>query len=344
MHATTQILKLTKRHPFTISRGTRTFSQNIFLSLHDNNLVGLGECDPGIFDQEVLLIKHAQALQDFLNDQDLSCLSIHEIWQRTEHNLPRTSQAALDIALWDLLGKKSSLPCFRLFGLSKSSQPTSITLGITPHEQICARINELLSEKRFRSLKIKLGSTDGIESDQRAFLIIKKAAEAFDVKLRVDANGGWSLAHAKIMCDWLAKQGVEYVEQPLRPELDDAMPELFKTRSLPIFVDESCHVSHDIVRLATCVDGVNIKLMKCGGITEALRMVATARAHKLKTMIGCMSESSVAISAGTSIAALFDYIDLDSAFNLNPDPAQGMSLINGSVVPNNSPGHGARLC
>lgn len=345
MQANTQIIKLIKRYPFTISRGTRTFSQNIFLSLHEDNFVGLGECDPGIFESDELIIAHAKLLQNFLDNQDLTRLSIQEIWQCAQDNsLSRPLQAALDIALWDLLGKKYSLPCFRMFGLSQNSKPTSITLGITPHEHIHTRVNELLSKNLFRALKIKLGSPDGIESDQKSFVLIKKAAQAFDVKLRVDANGGWSLRDAKIMCDWLAKEGVEYVEQPLRAELDEALPELFKTRALPLFIDESCDVSSDIPLLAHCVDGVNIKLMKCGGITEALRMVSTARAHKLKTMIGCMSESSVALSAAGSIAALFDYIDLDSAFNLNPDPALGLSLINGSVVVSNSPGHGACLC
>jgi L-alanine-DL-glutamate epimerase-like enolase superfamily enzyme len=112
---------------------------------------------------------------------------------------------------------------------------------------------------------------------------------------------------------------------------------------MPIFVDESCRFSPDVVKVADWVDGVNLKLMKCGGITEALRIVATARAHGLKTMIGCMSESSVAIAAGASIAALFDSIDLDSHLNLNPDPAEGASIVDGVVLPAERPGHGARL-
>ena len=116
-----------------------------------------------------------------------------------------------------------------------------------------------------------------------------------------------------------------------------------RNRALPIFIDESCRFSTDVVRLASCIDGVNLKLMKCGGITEALRIVATARAHGLQTMIGCMGESSVAIAAGASLGALFDHIDLDSHLNLAPDPAVGLEFLEGIVCVSQTPGHGAQL-
>jgi muconate cycloisomerase len=118
---------------------------------------------------------------------------------------------------------------------------------------------------------------------------------------------------------------------------------LFDRRPLPIFVDESCKFANDIPGFANCVDGVNIKLMKCGGITEALHIAATAKAHSLETMIGCMGESSVSIAAGASIGALMDHIDLDSHLNLNPDPATGVDMINGVVTPRDVPGHGGFL-
>ena len=133
--------------------------------------------------------------------------------------------------------------------------------------------------------------------------------------LRVDANGGWSLDDAQKMLKWLFKMGVEYVEQPLPKGEEEDLKFLFKNRPLPIFVDESCRNSKDILPLSKCVDGINLKLMKCGGLTEAIKMVTIARNVNLKTMIGCMGESSVSISAGCSIGSLFDYIDLDSHFN-----------------------------
>jgi muconate cycloisomerase len=131
------------------------------------------------------------------------------------------------------------------------------------------------------------------------------------------------------------------VEQPLVEGSEGELPRVFEGRPLPIFVDESCRFSSDVAKVAASVDGVNLKLMKCGGITEALRIVATARAHGLKTMIGCMSESSVAISAGAAMGALFDHIDLDSHLNLNPDPASGAPLVDGCLSPLEAPGHGA---
>ena len=126
-------------------------------------------------------------------------------------------------------------------------------------------------------------------------------------------------------------------------DANDALPALFPGRPLPIFVDESIRVASDVPGLANCVDGVNLKLMKCGGVTEALRIVATARAHGLGTMIGCMGESSVAIAAGASLGALFDHIDLDSHLNLAPDPAGGITLVDGVVTVPDSPGHGATI-
>jgi muconate cycloisomerase len=124
---------------------------------------------------------------------------------------------------------------------------------------------------------------------------------------------------------------------------EDQLPELYRDRPLPIFVDESCRFAKDVPRVADAVDGVNLKLMKCGGLTEALAIIATARAHGLKTMIGCMSESSIAIAAGASIGALLDHIDLDSHLNLNPDPARGAEIRDGVVSSNDRPGHGAEL-
>ena len=135
--------------------------------------------------------------------------------------------------------------------------------------------------------------------------------------------------------------GVEYVEQPLAKGEEEDLKFLFKNRPLPIFVDESCRNSKDILSLSKYVDGINLKLMKCGGLSEAIRMVAIARNANLKTMIGCMGESSISISAGCSIGALFDYIDLDSHFNLDPDPTSGTTFVDGIVTPNSRPGHGA---
>ncbi len=151
------------------------------------------------------------------------------------------------------------------------------------------------------------------------------------------------MAGARAMMRWLADRGCTYVEQPLAEGREADLPAIFHDRPLPIFVDESCRFSSQIPGWAEAVDGCSVKLMKCGGITEALRIVATARAHGLGTMIGCNGESSVSIAAGAAIGALFDHIDLDSHLNLAPDPAVGAPLVDGIVTPTEEPGHGGRM-
>jgi muconate cycloisomerase len=246
------------------------------------------------------------------------------------------------MALWDLLAKQAGLPLYRLLGLGSNVAPTSVTAGLNLPEVDRERVPELLCRTRAKSLKIKLGSPEGLDYDRAHFEACAECAKPFGVKLRVDANGGWSVEGARQMIPYLANHGVDYVEQPLKEGQEDDLAHL-RGLPLPIFVDESCRFSSQIPRWAEEVDGINLKLMKCGGITEALRIVATARAFGLQTMIGCMGESSVAIAAGTAIGSLFDHIDLDSHLNLNPDPADGLQIVDGIVAPPERPGHGAEL-
>lgn len=332
-----------KRYPLAISRGVSAGAENLFVTVEEDGVSGLGElsgttspggenCDTGM--EELKRLEEA----------GIEGLSITEIWAKArEVGVRPRALAALDVALWDRFGKCCGQPLWRLFGLPRRSVATSITVGINPPEVIHEQVPEMLARTGCPFLKVKLGNRQGLDADRESFAAVLEAVRPFDVRIRVDANGGWSLAGAKAMLPWLAERGVEYVEQPLPRGAEDQLPELFKDRPLPIFVDESCDWASDVPGLADRVDGINLKLMKCGGLTEALRLVACARAHGLGTMIGCMGESSVAISAGAAIGALFDYIDLDSHLNLDPDPAVGAELVNGVVLPTMKPGHGACL-
>ena len=341
MRVTYKRLFLKKRYPLAISRGVITGSENLFVCIAAFGRTGAGElasttteqgenCDTGLAELEPFVA----ALPD--------SPSIAQVWSdaRARGIRPR-ALAALDIALWDAFGKACGQPLWRVFGLPRKSPATSLTIGINPPEITKERVPEILSRTGAKFLKIKLGSPDGLDADRGHFMAAKEAAAPFHAGLRVDANGGWSLENAKVMMKWLAEQGVDYVEQPLVKGAEDQLPELFKDRPLPIYVDESIWFASDVPKLADRVDGVNLKLMKCGGLTEALRIVAVARAHGLGTMIGCMGESSVDISAGASIGALFDHIDLDSHFNLLNDPARGAVMTDGVVLPTDAPGHGA---
>lgn len=335
-------ISITKRFPLHISRGISTGSINLFVTLDDGENQGIGECAPGTGFDETLAAQAEAELRAFVEAGLPE--GPHAIYAAgTERGLDAGALAALDIACWDLLAKRAGLPLYEVFGLARPTVPTSVTIGINPVDVIRERVPILLQEDDAKALKIKLGNPAGIEADQMSYEAARAAAAPFGAKLRVDANGGWSLADAKTMVRWLSERGCDYVEQPLVAGAEDQLPELFAGRQLPIYLDESVRVSADVPKVADRCDGVNLKLMKTGGLTEALRLVATARAHGLMTMIGCMGESSVAIAAGCAIGALFDHIDLDSHLNLAPDPAHGLTMVDGVVLPPARPGHGAEM-
>lgn len=334
---------LKKRFPLAISRGVHKGAENLFISVTRDGITGWGELYPGK-SEGAATVQAAQTALESLVAQDLSGKSIHDIHQLArEQQVPACALAGLDIALWDWLGKKAGLPLYRLLGLGKSRVPTSVTIGINPPEVVRERVPLLLDGTGIKFLKIKLGSPEGLEADQAMFSQVVESTRNYDVKLRVDANGGWRTDDAIFMMKWLSQRNTDYVEQPLKEGEEADLPRIFKNRPLPIFVDESCRFSSNIPGWADCVDGVNLKLMKCGGITEALRIIAVARAFGLQTMIGCMGESSMSISAGAAITGLLDHVDLDSHLNLDPDPCSGAQLLDGIIVPNELPGHGASI-
>jgi len=264
-----------------------------------------------------------------------------------EHRLPSGARAALDVALHDWAGKQSNLPLWKIWGLSCDRiVPTSITIGISTPEVAQERVQAWLGRgtmdmplQGIQALKIKLGSPAGIEAD-KAMLLAVKAVAAGITKISIDANGGWTLTQALAMSDWLAEQGVTYIEQPLAKGQEGDLPELYRHSPLPVFVDESCFTSYDILPLADRVHGINIKLMKAGGLTEALRMIHTARACGLKVMFGCYSDTSLLNTALAHLSPLADHLDLDSHLNLLDDPFTGAAFQNGRVLPTERSGLG----
>ena len=336
-------VNLKKKFPLQISRGIHSESQNVFIELIEDGITAWGESAPGKTEGASSAIQVEESLVKLI-EEGIEGLSIYDVYQKgKELKTPPCALAALDIALWDLKAKKANLQLNDLLGIPKPSTPTSITVGINPPEVVKKRVELILKNKQVRALKIKLGSPNGIDYDKEIYSQVLESTKSSKISIRVDANGGWALDDAKEMIKWLSERNAEYIEQPLAEGNEDQLKFLFKGRSLPIFVDESCRFSEDVPRLANFVDGVNLKLMKCGGITEALRILNTARSFGLKTMIGCMSESSVSISAGASLTGIIDYVDLDSHYNLSPDPSSGAVMINGVTMTNNGDGHGANL-
>jgi L-alanine-DL-glutamate epimerase-like enolase superfamily enzyme len=345
MHIGVEIFTVHKRFPLTISRGTTAETTNVWVRVEQEGIEGWGEASPFsiIREDRQSTERLFEALQVVA-----PMLETFSPWERQkiervlgEAELPSAAWAAIDLALYDWLGKRVGMPLWRLWGLNRRRiVPTSATIGINSPEGARQRVRDWLPFTGGGVLKIKLGSPEGIAADQEMLLAIRE--EAPQAELSVDANGGWSLDEAVKMCDWLATQGVRHVEQPLAAGQEEQLPSLYERSPLPIFVDESCFTSRDIPSLADRVHGINIKLMKSGGLTEAMRMVHTARACGLQVMFGCYSDSTLANTAAAQLSPLADYLDLDSHLNLVDDPFTGATVHNGRLMPNELPGLGVQ--
>lgn len=333
---------LQKRFPLKISRFISNSCYNVFVKVEKDGIVGWGESVPGETGAQNAneIIKELEKLISI----GIDVKSISEIeYLSRKLKISPCSYAGLDIALWDWKAKKAEMPLHDILGLPLPKIKTSLTLGIMSPQSVKKRIPLLFENNSAKFLKIKLGSPEGIDSDKIMYEQVLESSKPYNLGLRVDANGGWSTEDAKHMIEWLSKRECDYVEQPIALGKEKDLKTLYQNRLLPIFVDESCRVSKDIVQYSQWVDGINLKLMKSGGITEGLKVLSTAKAYGLQTMIGCMSESSVSISAAASISGHIDHIDLDSHYNLNPDPGSGAEMINGITMPRIVPGHGAFL-
>lgn len=338
-----QTFTVHKRVPLTISRGTSAKSVNIWLRIEQDGIEGWGEASPfsiGTHRQTTEAI--AAELQQLIPALEFLHPLDHQGVEAlvTEAKLSSAARAALDVALQDWLGKRVGLPLWRLWGLNQwRIGPTSVTIGISSPAAARQRLQDWLQQIPVRSIKVKLGSSEGIEADQAMLVAVMRESPP-GAKISIDANGGWNLEAAVKMASWLAAQGITYMEQPLAAGQEQDLPALYARSPLPIFVDESCFTSQDIPALADRVHGINIKLMKSGGLIEARRMIHTARACGLQVMFGCYSDSAIANTALAHLSPLADHLDLDSHLNLKDDPFSGAILQNGCLIPNHQPGLG----
>jgi L-alanine-DL-glutamate epimerase-like enolase superfamily enzyme len=226
-----------------------------------------------------------------------------------------------------------SMPLYKLLGLNAAHTPnTSFTLGIDNPKEMAKKA---LAARDYPILKIKVGTKHDIDT-------LKAIREVSSATIRVDANTAWTPKEAIKMINALAPYNIEFVEQPISPYDLAGLKLIRENVPLPIIADESCVTVEDIPRVAECVDGINIKLMKCGGIRHALKMIHVARVHNLRIMIGCMIESSLAITAAAHLTPLVDYADLDGYLLIDNDPYVGVKVVNGKLVLPDSPGLGVQ--
>ena len=324
-----QELELT--HTFRLARGASDVRQTLVLELEEEGLVGLGEAAPiDRYDQDCAsAARAAEAMAQHLT----SPLAYDSAASSVAVPGEVAAEAAMDMAVCDLAGKKLGVPLYELMGIDPRQAPvTSFTIGMDTPEVMEAKVREA---GEYEVLKIKMGS----DEDRQ---ILEAVRGVTDRPLRVDANEGWTLEGAQSRLEWLESMGVELVEQPLPAGQLEEMRELRRLSPLPLFADESVYRAADIPRLAGAFDGINIKLMKCGGLGEARRMIAVARAHGMQVMLGCMVESSLAITAAAHLSPLVDFADLDGNLLIDNDPFVGVTVKGGRLVLPEGPGLGVR--
>ncbi len=324
-------------HVFTISNFSRTTTPVVLIKIEYDGLVGYGEASlpPYLGETQESVINFLKKI-DFTPFKDPSHLEeiLKYVDDLAEKNT--AAKAAVDIALHDLLGKMIGTPWYKIYGLNKMDVPnTTFTIGIDNDEMVRSKTREALD--RFKILKVKVGGPD----DKRMIEAIRSVT---DLPLAVDANQGWKdRQQALDMIYWLKEKGIVMVEQPMPKHDLDNIAKLTQDSPLPIFADESIQRLKDVERLKGVFSGVNIKLMKCTGLREAWKMRNLAQALGMKVMIGCMTETSCAISAATQLASGLDFADLDGALLIGNDCFDGATLQNGKIIATDKPGIGVEL-
>lgn len=316
-------------YPFEIARGESTAATAVVVRVDDGEHVGIGGAGPARHYGETAATVQA-AVSDLASGletaTDLTAVDRldRDLRQRLRRN--PAAHAAVEIALEDLRGKRLGVPLYRLWGLDpRDSIHTSYTIGIDPPAVMADRAAEAAAAG-FPILKVKLGTDD----DAARIAAVREAAP--DVRIRVDANEAWDRAQALHLLDVLTEYDVEFVEQPVPADHPAVLKAVYDRSPLPIAVDESCETLPDVPAVADRADIINIKLMKAGGLREARRMIAAARAHGLETMVGCMTESNASIAAAAHLAPLLDYADLDGSLLLAADPYEGVPMPDGHIA------------
>ncbi len=335
MHISAHSIDLKLTTPFRISRGVQETSPNVIVEIVHNGYKGYGEASPTEYYGESPTSVLA-CIELFKGEMGDDPFAFEDIMQRLDHiiGLNPSAKAAVDMALYDLTGKILGVPLYKLLGLNAAKTPsTSFTIGLDSPAQMAKKAT---LAKEYPILKVKLGTKHDIE-------IIKAIREVSNATIRVDANAAWTPKEAIRTINALAPYNIEFIEQPVPAHNLEGLKLIRENVQVPIIADESSVTVDDIPRIADCVDGINIKLMKCGGIRHALEMIHVARAHNLSIMLGCMIESSLAITAAAHLTPLVDYADLDGHLLIENDPYMGVKVENGKLILPDESGLGVKI-
>ena len=318
MHLRATALDLPLRHTFTIAKHSEAVAKNVLVRLKYGALEGLGEAAPKSYynQSQAGCLRAVRRLASVVKDCDP--FDLERITAELERRCPTdaAARAAVDIALHDLLGKKLGLPLWKYWGLDPTRTPqTSFTIGIDTLDKVRQKVEEAA---KYPILKIKMGRKDDLEIIREVRRLCPKK------RLRIDANGGWTVNEAIAKARVLEKLGIEFIEQPVPAGRNAALKRIQERIGLPLMADESSLTPDDLPPLRGCVKAINIKLVKCGGLRPARRMIETARACGFKIMLGCMIESSILITAAAHLSPLVDYADLDGGLLLKRDPYRGV--------------------
>lgn len=325
--------ELKLRHAFNLARSSRTTTPDVLVQLEYDGIIGYGEASMPPY-----LGESIESVSTFLSKLDLSQFSdpfrIEEILDYVDHVAPdnRAAKASVDIALHDLLGKIMGQPWYKIWGLTPEKTPyTSFTIGIDTAEVVRQKVDEAAP---YKVLKVKMG----LDNDKELVEIIRSKT---DRPICVDANQGWtSKEEALEMCHWLKERNCLFVEQPFDKSMIDETAWLRERSPLPIIADEFLQRLPDVMRAYQVYDGINIKLMKSTGMHEAYKMAVLAKGLGMKLMIGCMTETSCAISAAAQLAPMVDWADLDGNLLISNDSFDGVKVVDGKIQLVDKPGIG----
>jgi L-Ala-D/L-Glu epimerase len=323
------------RHVFTLASGSRSTTPGMQTEIHFGDVTGYGEASMPPY-----LGESVESVGNFLRLVDLSRFDspflVEDILKYIDNLAPgnHAAKASVDIALHDLVGKLMNQPWYRIWGLDPGKTPnTSFTIGIDKPEIVKEKVREA---GQFRILKVKLGQQNDRE-------MIETIRSVTDTPLCVDVNQGWTdRSKALEMIHWLREKGVVFVEQPMpKANIDDAAW-LTANSPLPVIADEAVQTISDFKKIQDAYSGINIKLMKCGGMHAAYTMISMARALGMKVMIGCMTETSCAVTAAAQLSPLADWADLDGNLLIDNDLYEGIKIKEGKIILPDLPGIGVR--